>query len=399
MGIAAKERDVRRWTAVASTAEELLGRGRAEPAQPEELLQETVGLAHAATLACALSRGEPGEPLFESMQKEGPVKLGDAGESAGAAGLGRYESAYPVSERTVLKEEIRRLGAANVPIQRVHLLRMIASETGTVDDIDLRSGQLLAEYLVQFKSDPTEYQEVLRHAEQLGRWNAVRLGLADQLLETDGRGAQLAELFSKVMGADVDLASSAGRDKIHRRLLSEVVAGLSETPDKGVSRYRVFDQASQALLDLYIRQAKLLELPAENYASSGQPSSALAALINHFAERVEDGGLEPTELAVLRAMPYRLKALDFVAENDMQHTAALQQVWLEVLAIHLIQKYPEKAVAIRDLRDGFQAGVDKHERVFEQLRDTQANLLRMWMQLRPGFDAVMAENVETAKAD
>jgi hypothetical protein len=276
---------------------------------------------------------------------------------------------------------------------------MVASKTGTVDDIDLRSGQLLARYLVQFKSDPTEYQEVLRHAEELGRWNAVRLGLADQLLETDGRGSQLTELFSKVMGGDVDLASSAGRDKTHQRLLSEVVADLSGTPETAVSRYRVFDEASQALLDLYIRQAKLLELPAESYASAGRASSALAALINHFTERVEDGGLEPTELAVLRSMPYRLKALDFVAENDMQRTAALQQVWLEVLAIQMIQQYPEKAAAFRDLRDGFRANVDGRERVFEQLRDTQANLLRMWMQLRPSFDGVAVDNLETVKAD
>lgn len=399
LGIAAKERDYRRWTSVARTAEELLGRGDAEVTGPEQLLQETVELAHVATLACALSRGESGEPVFETMRKEGPVKVGLSGKRSASAALARYESPYPVSERTVLKEEIRRLSGANTAIQRIHLIRMIARETGSVDDIDLRSGQMLAEYMVQVKSDQEEHREMLRYAEQLGGWNAVRLGLADQLLEMNGRGSQAAELFSKVMGGDVNLTTRADRDEIRRRLLSQVVGALSKVRNIGVSRYRVFDEGSQTLLDLYARQARLLSVPSESYTSAGQPSSVVAALVNHVAERLDDGSLEPVDQAVVDSIPHRLKAIDFVAENDLQRTAGLQRLWLELLAIHMTRQHPETSAAVREIRDSSHSVADEPERVFEQLRDIQANLLRMWMQLRPSFDGIAVEELETAKVD
>ena len=99
---------------------------------------------------------------------------------------------------------------------------MIANQTASVSDMDLPSGLILAEYLVQFKPDEQEHQQMLRYAPRLCTWNAVRLGLADQLLAMPGRDTQLQRLLRRFLDGDVELNTEAGRAELRRRLLSQV---------------------------------------------------------------------------------------------------------------------------------------------------------------------------------
>ncbi|MGM0489691.1 MAG: hypothetical protein ACQESR_23405 [Planctomycetota bacterium] len=421
LGIAARERKNRRWNMLAETAETLLGREASDSMDPEQLVQETIELAHAATLACALTRGEAGEPVLEELEKEGPKQLGRAEESASLERPRRYESPYPLSERNVLEEHIRSLNSEVAAVKRIDLLRKIADQTTSVPDIDLRSGQRLAEYLVRSKANEQERQTVLQYAQQLGNWDAVRLGLADQLLETESRATQLSDLFSRVLDGTVKLATRADRDKVRQRLLSQTLKGLSEARRSGGAQYPVFDNASRVLLELHASQAKLLGVPSDRYASADQPSGVIHGLVNYFSEQLDDESLEAEQRALVDSLSYRLKALEFVAENDLQRTAALQQLWLQILAMRMIQEHPEKATGIRQVLKShdkttqvsfhprhsgsgnqvlLRAAKSSREvekgdkRVFEQLRDVHADLLRVWMQLRPKPDDAKVEKAD-----
>jgi hypothetical protein len=385
IGVASKERLLRRWKQLDELVQDLLSRKHVERTNPDVLLQETIELAHAATLACALTRGESAGPAFDELYAEGPTKLSLAGGPWPSALPDKYDSTYPVPRTTVLQTNITNLITARSPDQRISLLSMIANQTESVSDIDLASGQTLAEYLARFKTVQSEHTGALSHVARLSRWKAVRIGLADQVLDVTGRDAQLQELLAQVIGRDVDLTTKRQRDEVRRELLGSVLEGLSDTPLTDDPRYLVFDEASRALAALYARQAELLGVPAELDESAQLPSAAVAALISHFAERLGEGPLDPEDKSLVESLPYRSKAIDYVADNDLQYTAAQQQIWLRLLAIWVVQQRSENAQAVRQILDESQHAAEPQQRVFEQLRDVQTDLLQIWMQLRPSF--------------
>ena len=87
LGVASRENDNRRWSLLAVSSNELLGRKRVARTNPDVLLQETIEMAHAATLACALAQGEAGGPQFDELHMNGAVKL--------ALGGGPWATARP----------------------------------------------------------------------------------------------------------------------------------------------------------------------------------------------------------------------------------------------------------------------------------------------------------------
>jgi hypothetical protein len=394
LGVASKDNDNRRWRLVAAGAEELLGRKRVDRTNPDVLLQETIELSHVATLACALTQGEVAGPQFDELQSAGPVKLDIRGGPWSTARPALFDPTYPVPGTTVLRNNIRSLTTSQLPAQRIELLRMVASQVGHIPDLDPPAGLALAEYLVQFKPDTQEHLQMLQLAPQVARWNAVRLGVADQLLEEPGRDTQLQQLLAAILDGEADLTTDAGRADIRRRLLTQVSAALAAKPDTDDPQLRVFDDASNALRDLYTTQARLLSVPPDDYSAAAQPSLVVVALIRHFGTLLSAAKLEAADRALVDELPYRLKAVDFAAENDLQYTVAVQRIWLQLVALHVVQQRPEKAAAVRDIRaESLQPGSGS-ETVFEQLRDLQTSLLRVWLLLRPPADPTEPGDVD-----
>lgn len=382
LGIAARERDARRWNQLQAMSSELLERKRAEHPHPDVLLQEAIELAHAATLACALTRGKTGATMFDELQESGPTRLALDRGPWGEEKRDTITPSYPVPRETVQQNNIHSLINSGSVDQRMRLLRMIAAGAAGVRDIDLRSGQLLAEYLAQSKPSVQEHQEVLRHVATLARWNAVRLGLADQLLETSDGVEQAQEVYASVVEDDVSLATPEDRDAVRRRLLAQVAESSAETPSGGDARWNVFDEGAKALQDLFTTQARLLEVPAESYASATLPSQLLVTLIQHVAAQVNATGRDAADRILLDELPHRLRALDYAARNDPQYAVALQQLYLPLLAMHLTDQRPELAGPLSKLREQWKLSFAR-ENVFEQLRDLQADQLRIWLLLRP----------------
>ncbi len=397
LGVASRDHDNRRWQLLAASAEELLGRKRVERTNPDVLLQETIELAHAATLACALAQGEAGGPQFDELQTKGAVKLDIRSGPWNTTRAKMFDSPYPVTGRTVLRNSIHSLATSRLAAQRTDLLRMIASQTVSVPDLDLPSGLSLAAYLVQFKPDEQEHLQMLRFAPQVANWNAVRLGLADQLLDVPGRDTQLEQLFAAILAGEAELNTEAGRASVRRRLLTQVLAGLAAKPDTDDPHLRVFDEGSNALRDLYAIQARTMSIPPDDYSAAGQPSDVLAALIRYWGGLLSTTKLEAADRALVDELPYRLKAVDFAAANDLQYTVALQRIWLQLVALHVAQQRPEKAGAVREIRAESGEPVPGGENVFEQLRNLHIGLLRVWLLLRPPTDETELPDVDVRR--
>ena len=105
----------------------------------------------------------------------------------------------------MIQQHIERLGNAALPNERTTLLRMIANSADTVPDVDPPAGQKLAEYLLQSKTDEEEHRQLLTLVPRLGHWNALRLGLADQLVDELGQNSERQEVLRAVLSEEVTL--------------------------------------------------------------------------------------------------------------------------------------------------------------------------------------------------
>ena len=191
----AKEQNLERWNTLAKRADELLSRRHVDRTDPDVLLQETLDLTYLATLACALAQGEDGAATFQEIETAGPARL-EVGDGPWMTKPAEpFMTPYPVASGTVIQQHIERLASIHQASERVVLLRMIANSADTVPDIDPASGQKLAEYLLQFKADEEEHRQLLSHVPRLARWNALRLGLADQLADESGRDSQRQDVL------------------------------------------------------------------------------------------------------------------------------------------------------------------------------------------------------------
>ncbi len=110
----------------------------------------------------------------------------------------------------VIQQHIDSLADVREVEGRMTLLRLIANAADTLRDIDPGSGQKLAAYLLQPKSDE-EHRQLLSHVARLARWNAVSLGLADQLAEAAGSGSQRQDVLGSILGNDIPLNTAEDR--------------------------------------------------------------------------------------------------------------------------------------------------------------------------------------------
>jgi hypothetical protein len=358
-------------------------------------VQDTLIRAHLTTLACALAQGEDGLTKYTELDDAGPTRLETAGAPAAAPDSSKpFVSPYPVPATTVVQQYIERLSIARVPQERVALVRMIANSADTVPDLDLATGQKLAEYLLQARPDEDEQRQLLQFVPRLGHWNALRLGLADQLATASGRESQRQEVLRAVLSEEVTLSSPENRLEVRRRLLQSVRGTLSDEAGGETEKWQALDVGRQALRDLYATQAQLLNVPADAYAARPTPADVLSALVTHVAGQLDSAKLSPAEQRVLANLPSQLRAVDFLAETDLQRTVLLQRLWLRVLSAQLSQRLPAKTLAARNIVEDTLTAATAAPRVFEQARDLETGLLRLWLLYRPADEAALSPGKE-----
>lgn len=394
VGVAAREENVERWKTLAQRSTELVATTPAADADPLVVVQELLDRAYLTTLACALAQGEDGLTRFEELESAGPTRLSAPAASLAAEDKTPFVSPYPVSTGTVVQQHIERLSGARLPRERITLLQIIANSADTVPDLDPVAGQKLAEYLLQAKPDEEEHRRVVVLTPRLKSWNSLRLGLADQLMSETGRVLQQQEVLRAALGEEVTLNNPEDRQRIRARLLRSVSQSLHPAPVVVDQPLQTLDTAQQALQELYIAQAQVLRVPAETYATRTSPSMVLQALTTHVAGLIDGSKVSPAEKLLLASLPNQLTAIDFLADEDVQRTALLQQLWLRVFGAWLSQQLPAKTLAIRGIVDETQASAGAEKRVWEQMRDLEQGLLRLWMLYQPSDDTTPAPEVK-----
>ncbi len=239
VGVTATEQNLERWNTLTKRADELLSRRHVDPTEPDVLLQETLDLTYLATMACALAHGEDGAATFQEIETAGPARL-EVGDGPWLTKPTEpFMTAYPVASGTVIQQHIERLASIHQAAERVVLLRMIANSADRVPDIDPASGQKLAEYLLQFKADEEEHRQLLSHVPRLARWNALRLGLADQLADQSGRDSQRLDVLRR--------AGRGGQPEQRRRSKSRAPEVVSDGDRDLDRRGRNRRQATEGL--------------------------------------------------------------------------------------------------------------------------------------------------------
>ncbi len=173
-----------------------------------------------------------------------------------------------------------------------------------------------------------------------------------------------------------------------------VTATLTDAGGTDDKRLKAFDQGNQAMLAFYTVQAKLLRVPAEAYAGAQDSSAILSALITHVAGQLDKSKLSAEEQRLLSVLPNQLLAADLLAANDLQSTVLRQRIWLQTLCAYLVQHIPEKTLAARGIVTETRASAAAQERVFEEMRDFESGLLRLWLLYRPEGEATRPASTE-----
>jgi len=389
VGLTAAETTALRWEQLAGRVDAVLHDRDAAHPNPAALLQQTLDRVYLATLACALVPGDQAMGTFQELEVQGPPRAFHDGPRP-LRPAEPFVSSYPVSASLVVEQHIEKLATTRSMEGRLTLVRLIANAADTVADIDPGSGQKLAACLLQPKED-AEHQRLLPHVPRLARWNAVRLGLADQLVEPAADSVHQRDLLRGVLGQDVPLQTHEDYRTARRMLLESVLATLAERAESDDEQLTAIDRGSRTLYELYCIQARLLEVPTDADSQETAPtlSAVLRTLIARQARTLDAGRLTATERQWLETLPHQLIAVDFVAENDLQRTVLLEQLWLQTLSLFIAERVPAQAAAARAIVAETQASVAPEDRALRQLRDLETGLLRLWMLCRPHEEAAL----------
>ena len=162
--------------------------------------------------------------------------------------------------------------------------------------------------------------------------------------------------------------------------------GLVTSSRTADARKSTFDEAAQVLANLYVDQAEILSVPLEASRMASQPTEILHDMISPMVERLKGAKLTGTDLEFVQRVPYELKAADFVAEDGLQYTVMLEQIWLRLLAIHVTQQRPDRAGAAREIAQQAETISESDDGVFGQMYELQIGLLKLWMLFQPADD-------------
>jgi hypothetical protein len=349
----------------------------------QAVLQQTVRLTHASTMACALAQGEVGHATFDELERDGPVDL-KTGSRVDRAGAARRPRAAARPSSSSYENSLERyiqylLNPRGRPAQRAVFLRGIASLAEYVPEVDLVSAERLASYLLRPKPED-ERQAVAEHAEALGRWKNVRLAMADKVLETPLQQETAEELLAGIFQRQIALADDDWRQQAYALLLDDVIRELARDATSDVYAEAVYDDAREALRELYRTQARLLGVSPEKYATANTPSELLHLLAERAGPEVSGSGNASAARWPLSA---DLEAIAFVADNDLQTTVLLQRTWLHALSVKVAEAYDQRWPLAREIIDSLYESDAAADDLVAQLRDGERALLQMWLLMLP----------------
>jgi len=228
-----------------------------------------------------------------------------------------------------------------------------------------------------------EHNIVMTLADSLTRWKNVRLALADQVLETRLHKERIQELFSRVVGRDLELNDDDWQQQACEMMIRDVIDDLSYAVERRVGAGRIYDDVEAALRSLYTTQARLLGVLPEQYDAADSPSQILRLMIERYAAKSGAGNSSDEARHHFSSLSNQFEAVEYAAANDLEQTVLLQYLWLRTLAFRTAQNHEEKADQAMALIDAPNKANISSESMFAQIRNGEQAILRQWLLTSP----------------
>jgi hypothetical protein len=369
-----------RWAKLEPMTQPLLDKPPASPVDQSRLLEETIQLAWLATLTGALAQQEPGFPMFDQMIEEGRPSLAAIDEEMEDEPVPETPREFSDDPRrlpdvvrnrlTGYFDDLARFKEIGL-IKRQNAIRGLASEDGArLRRIEPAQGEYVARYLLADKS-AGEQAVAAKAAAAVSRWYYVRLALADMIEASPLPDEFVAEIATEALGSPVSPEGvnwrAAARKKLLHDVLLELRASTGRTDDS--SDQSKLDVAAEALHRLYKQRSRQLRIDQTSYESTETPSQVLALLIAQTRSSL--GGADTSWVRP------RMDVIDYLADDDLQRTVALQRVWLKLLALEVRKRGSELGGRADELVRRLEERDQKASHLLVQLRDGEETTLRI----------------------
>ncbi|HUT94301.1 MAG TPA: hypothetical protein VMY37_32880 [Thermoguttaceae bacterium] len=350
---------------------------------PEALLRTTVSLAEVATLGCALAQNEPGyatyDQLLNELESDHASRAAGTRPAAGVSGSALPRSPVWVTDSVMDLQDSSQLATGT----RVASLKRLADAAGRIRDLTPEQGATVARYLLRPKQ-PAEYERVLEHVDEIGRWKHVRLGLADELSGVGTFGVsrlqqeRVVEVISAVLGWQIAPAENEPwaktQSNLSRMLLRHVYDSLRADDEQDED-----DRPEVQMHRLYTTQAKLLGVPTEEYLAATTPAEVLRRMVLHYAGTLPRQGLGQEDAKYVDRLPHELAAADYLGENPLAGTVLIERIWARLVAIGAVQENPNQTAHVQKLLRELSRSDRDAAHVLAQLYDGQRALVQLWM--------------------
>lgn len=345
------------------------------------LFDETIQLAHLATLACAVAQQEPGFPLFDQMLADGPPARTDADESRSAfstpARIPMNASAAKLDELAERIDRLKNFESKNLATRTTDV-RGLARLTEHLADIEPQQATVIARYLLT-PMDDYEREKVFEAVAPLSHWRHVLLALGDQLPQSPLSRHQAQQVLSTVLGRRVEVEERNGwqlalQEQLQRLVLDDLKRAPAESPTP--VRGQIYDNAAVALQKLYVMRARLLGVPPSQYNAVQSPADAQQLVVMRTVERL---GVDAGDAPLLEDLSHRLAVIDYLGTNDVRRTVLLQRLGLELLALQLQRRRTDRGSQVQAVVDELIQRDAAADDLLLQLRDGELAILKMWM--------------------
>jgi hypothetical protein len=376
-----------RWQLLRLRADVALARSVPPAGQHEQLLAQTIELAHLTTLAIALAQGDAGNAVFdaaigESVELAAPKVPVDGEEPRPARRL-----PPPVSARDdrTLERWITLVGNHDrqQQIQRESNLRGLAQLADKVPDLSPQQATKVADYVLAEKNE-AELKVVIEALAAMRGWKRLPLAIADGL----ARSPLVPEQKRLIVGALVEAANlpeSNDTDSLRIALLQSTLDQLASDPAPPAATDatgRTFDRAAELLAETYRARAKLFSVSPSAVAAVESPAQALSLSLDPLASSLRSVADED-DTRFLKEFEYQALAWGHVCDGDLPRTAAINRSFLELSSRRAARMRPTQAATVQQIAVELAAAERSAPSVLVQLREQEAASLQLWMLYAP----------------
>jgi hypothetical protein len=291
---------------------------------PVAATPQSIGEAvHYATIAMLLSQAESsGDPAVltraDALYEAGPRNLSVRTDEQSQLNLPVYRRI----QRRALPSDVRAVDDALAKLSdpgawsdqaRAAAIERLARAAPRVRDLPWDQALRLARYFLE-ADETSELVAIEKHLSRMRHWPHLALGLARQVLQTDGSMDQALTCSSLLLGFQPELRSGDWRPELHDQILQRVAAGLRHTAEvQGHDSRFQWNELRSMLMEHYRIRCKLAGVPGARSSAAVSPAE-LAELLTRAS-----GSADP-------AVNRRIEANRYLANDELQRFTL--QAWL-----------------------------------------------------------------------